>query len=293
MYQSKDSGGVTVAMLRAFITLSKTLNLTKACDELKTTRQTVRRHINDLERIKGQPLFVVENREYSMTPFGKASVADAETILRHIETWSGQSQVTKQSSQWLEVSSYLDPDGREFFSQQQPMFRLASNGLPIMKTALGAWGMAQTQIEDPAMADVRPYLVIYRKGANGWVFVEVGKSSAYAQWFGWAWSKSAIGKLMQEDNVGDDFNEFISGAYARIYGEGGVRLDHLYAYLPKEGSDEVIPVSFQRLLMGCVFPDGTPGLGVLVLITNNIEIDALESVDVPGVPQELVMDFEL
>jgi hypothetical protein len=291
--QSKDGSDVTVTMLRAFVALSRTLNITKACEDLKTTRQTLRRHIKNLERIKGQPLFVVENREYFMTPFGRASVADAETILRQIETWSGQSKVNKKNLQWLEMGHYLDPSGREFFSQQHPIFHIAANGLPIVKNALAAWGTAQTQIEDPAMAAVRPYLVIYRKDRNGWVLVEIGKHSAYAKWFGWAWSKSAIGKLMQDDNVGDDFNEFIAGAYARIYGEGGVRLDHLFAYLPKEGSDVDVPVSFQRLLMGCVFPDGTPNLGVLVVVTNKVEIDALQHAAVPDVPKELIMDFEL
>ena len=289
MYRTKEVGGVTVAMLRAFVVLSKTLNLTKTCEELGATRQTVRRHINDLEAIKGEPLFKVEDRAYDLTSFGRASIADAKLILRRIETWSGQSQLTNQSSQWLEKSRYLDPDGRQFFSQQYPVSKIASVGLPIMKSALSAWGRAQTQIEDETMAAIRPYLVIFRKSPNGWIFVDVGNQSAYARWFGWAWSKSAIGKLLQEDHAGDDFNEFIAGAYARIYGEGGVRLDHLFAYLPKDGG-ELLPVTFQRLLLGCVFPDGTPGLSVLAVITRQVEIDALSEEDLPVLPAELIMD---
>ena len=89
--------------------------------------------------------------------------------------------------------------------------------------------------------------------------------------------------------VGDDYNEFIAGAYSRIYEEGGVRLDHLYAYLPKDGGDP-LPVTFQRLLLGCVFPDGTPGLNVLAVITNQVEIDALEDENRPVLPGELIMD---
>lgn len=279
-------------MLRAFVSLGRTLNLTKACEELGTTRQTVRRHINDLENIKGQPLFMVDNRSYVMTPFGEASLSDAVSILRQVETWSGRSRVTRHSSQWLEVGRYMAPCGRESHSQQHPIFRIATDGLPIMKSTLAAWGQAQTQIEDPAMVAVRPYLVIYRKTPNGWVFVEVGKKSAYARWFGWTWSKSAIGKLLQEDNAGDDYNEFIAGAYARIYGDGGVRLDHVFAYLPREQSEDLVPLSFQRLLMGCVFPDGTPGLGLLGVMTDQIEIDALSGEHVPNVPSDLNMDFE-
>lgn len=279
-------------MLRAFVTLGKSLNLTKTCEKLGVTRQTVRRHINDLEGIKGKALFSVENREYSLTPFGKALIVDAEIILRQLQAWSGQSRLTRRSYNWLEAAQYLDSCGREFFSQQHPIIQLAENGLPIMKRALAAWGQAHTQIEDAAMADIRPYLVIYRKNPNGWVCVEIGVQSAYARWFGWAWSKSAIGKLSEADNAGDDYNDFISGAYARIHGEGGVRLDHLFAHLPRETSDEPIPISFQRLLMGCVFPDGTPGLAVLVLMTNQIEINELRNDGVSYVSDDLVMDFE-
>lgn len=283
----------TVSMLRAFVILSKTLNLTRACEELGATRQTVRRHICDLEEIKGGSLFNVEDRQYSLTPFGHASLAEAETILQKMEKWSSQPQSTSRNSQWLEENSYTDEDGREFFSQQHPISKIAFNGLPIMKSAIAAWGASQTQIEHEAMAKVRPYLVLYRKGPNGWVFVEVGEKSAYARWFGWAWSKSAIGKLMQEDNAGRDYNEFIAGAYARIYDEGGVRLDHVSAHLPKDESDELIPVSFQRLLLGCVFPDGTPGLGLLGLITDQIEIDALVHKNFCDVPDDLLMHFEI
>ncbi|MEM9843956.1 MAG: LysR family transcriptional regulator [Pseudomonadota bacterium] len=290
MTRTKETGDVTVAMLRAFVVLSRTLNLSKACKELGATRQTVRRHITDLEAIKGAPLFKVEDRQYHLTPLGQASIEEAKSILLNLDTWSGRSALSKQSAEGLEASRYVDADGREFFSQQHPVSKIAADGLPLLRGALAAWGKAETRIEDDAMTLVRPYSVLYRKSANGWVFVEVGTESAYARWFGWTWSKSAIGKLMQEDNVGDEFNEFIAGAYSRIYNEGGVRLDHVYAYLPKDGSELPLPVTFQRLLLGCVFPDGTPGLSVIALITNRVEIRALAGKSQPGIPTELLMD---
>lgn len=289
MYQSKSTSGVTVAMLRAFVCMSRNLNLSKACQELGATRQTVRRHISDLEAIKGEKLFEVVDRQYHITPHGQASLEGAKSILLHLDTWSGQSSLTKRFSEGLESSRYVDADGREFFSQQHPVSQIAFNGLPVIKKALVSWGNAETRIEHTSMELIRPYSVLYRKGPAGWVFVDIGQESAYAKWFGWAWSKSAIGKLMTEDNVGDEFNEFIAGAYSRIYVEGGVRLDHLFAYLPKDGGDP-LPVTFQRLLLGCVFPDGTPGLNVLAVITEAIEIDELDDEDRPDIPDDLIMD---
>lgn len=289
MYQSKSNSGATIAMIRAFVTLSNHLQLSKTCEELGATRQTVRRHINDLERIKGRKLFEVVERQYYLTSFGHECLEDARAILVQFDAFAGQSSLSLTTSDGLVSSRYVDGDGREFFSQQHSVSKIALNGLPLAREALAAWGDAETRIEHPSLQAIRPYTVLYRKGPQGWVFVDVGPESAYSKWFGWAWSKSAIGKLMNEDNVGDEFNEFISGAYSRIYNEGGIRFDHLYAHLPKDGA-EPLPVSFQRLLLGCVFPDGTPGLTVLALITNDVEIDAIADHARPDLPAEFLMD---
>lgn len=292
MYQSKNNSGVTVAMLRAFVCLSKNLNLSKTCTELGATRQTVRRHITDLETIRGETLFEVIERQYHLTEQGLASLDDAKSLLLQLDSWAGQSALRKNSKQSLEKIQYTDDTGLKFFSQQHSISQVALKGLPLMRKTFVAWGKAETRIEHQDMAAIRPYTVLYRMSPAGWVFVDVGAESAYAKWFGWAWSKSAIGKLMNEDDVGDEYNEFIAGAYSRIYEEGGVRLDHIYAYLPKDGGDP-LPVTFQRLLLGCVFPDGTPGLSVLAIITDRVDIEAVDDLHRPALPDHLVMDSVL
>ncbi len=289
MYQSKNNAGVTVAMLRALVSMSATLNLSKTCEELGATRQTVRRHLTELEQLKGEKLFEVVDRQYRLTAAGAAALDGAKSLLVQFDTWSGQSALKRDMTDGLEKSAYTEPDGRTFYSQQHPVSSIATTGLPLIREALKVWGASETHIEHQAMAKIRPYTVLYRKGPAGWVFVDIGQESAYAKWFGWAWSKSAIGNLIDEDNVGDEFNEFIAGAYSKIYDEGGVRLDHLFAHLPKDGGD-ALPVTFQRLLLGCAFPDGTPGLLVLAVITSKVEIDALSPEARPVIPNDLAMD---
>lgn len=292
MNRSKKDSDVTTAMLRAFVSMSRTLNLTKTCHELGATRQTVRRHLNDLEHIRGETLFQIVDRQYMMTECGKAALPGAMSLLVDLDAWSGLSALKRSRIGGLEASSYIDADGHQFFSQQHPVSKIAIDGLPLAREALRAWGAATGQIEHEAMERVRRHIVLYRKGPAGWIFVDVGPESAYAKWFGWTWSRSAIGKLMNEDNVGDEFNEFISGAYSRIYEEGGVRLDHLYAHLPKDGG-KPMPVTFQRLLLGCQFPDATPGLVVLALITRQVELEAVQPSEIPELSAELIMDGAL
>ena len=74
---------------------------------------------------------------------------------------------------------------------------------------------------------------------------------------------------------------------------GGVRFDHLFAHLPRESSDQKVPVTFQRLLMGCVFPDDTPALAVLVAVTGDVKIDGLTVKDRQLVSEDLITEFEV
>jgi hypothetical protein len=290
--QSKANNGVTVAMMRAFECLSRHLNLSRACNELGTTRQTVRRHITDLEAIFGKQLFKVVDRQYEQTASGHELLDDAKSLLLRLDTWSGLSSFKKNTSGGLEKLQFTDTDGNVFHSQQHPVSQIALRGLPIMKKGFVAWGNAETQIEHKAMDEIRPYTVLYRKGPAGWVFVHVGNESAYARFFGQTISRSAIGKLITDDDVSDEYNEFTGGAYSRIYDEGGVRLDHILAHLPQDGG-KPRSVTFQRLLLGGVFPDGTPGLIILAAITEQVEIDALAVADRPRVPPHIVMDHLL
>ena len=279
-------------MLRAFENLARTLNLSETADQLGVTRQTVRRHISSLEEVRGGALFDLNRHSYGLTQLGVHSLSGARSMLRQAESWSRGVVTSPTGSQHLEYSEFTDSDGRKFLSQQQPVSSVARTGCLIVQRTLAAWAAAMAQIEAPEMAEVRPYLVIYRRSSGGWVCVEVGEKSAYAKWFGWTWSKSAVGRLSEEDHAGDNFNQFIAEAYDRIYGEGGVRLDHLFAHLPREISDEPVPVTFQRLLMGCVFPDGTPALALLGTISRSVMINGLTEEDIGSVSSELIAEFE-
>lgn len=263
--------------------------MSRACAELGATRQTVRRHINALETLLGDRLFDVVDRQYQITTFGQASLDEACALLLRLDIWTGQSALKKNTSHGLERLEYTDAQGEISHSQQHPVSQIASHGLPIIKQAFIAWGTAQSQIEHDAMDAIRPYIVLYRKEPTGWVFVDVGEESAYARWFGWKWSRSAIGKLLEDGGVGDAYSAFVAGAYGRVYHEGGVRLDHIMARLPK---DDGAPVAstFQRLLLGCVFPDGTPGLILLAVLTEQVEIAALNEAERPKMPSDLIMD---
>ena len=288
----KDTA-ITFDMLRAFDSLARTLNLSETAEDLKTTRQTVRRHISNLEEFRGGPLFSLQKQSYCLTPLGKGSLAGAQSILRQADSWCQGGLESPNRSQHLDYAKFTNEEGRKFLSQQHPVSAVTRQGTPLVQKALSAWGRSLARIESEAMAEVRPYLVIYRRGDNGWVCVEVGDESTYTKWFGWTWAKSAVGRLSEDDQAGNEFNRFIADAYERLHGEGGVRLDHIFAHLPREVSEGPVPITFERLLMGCIFPDNTPALAVLVAVTPKVEINGLTEEDISSVSPDIIAEFDI
>ena len=70
--------GLLFEMIRSFVTLAATLNLSHAVKDLGSTRQTVRRHISTLEDAMGVPLFYVDDRRYYLTVAGENALPDAK-----------------------------------------------------------------------------------------------------------------------------------------------------------------------------------------------------------------------
>ncbi len=288
---SAPSKTILFEMLRSFTVLARTLNLSKATVELNSTRQTVRRHIDILEEIRGEALFEVHDRQYYLTEAGARSLKEAQNIVARGEVW--MSGVSTSVRGLTRVSFEDSKTNHVFYAQQHAISRLWINSSPMMQQGFHSWATGKTALESPEMAVIRPYLVVYRRMDKGWLCVEIGEKSSYASWFGWTWAKSSIGRMMLETPAGEDFAHFISQAYLDVYEGSGVRLDHIFTHIPRQLDGEPVPVAFQRLLMGCTFPDGEFALAVLVDRTYQIEIAGLKEDKVKLMPREFLMEFDI
>ncbi len=280
-------------ILRSFTTLASTLNLSETVQRLGVTRQTVRRHINTLEELKGAKLFELRNRSYSLTDAGMQCRLEAQAILDQTEDWLRNKSVRARSRGALERVTYKDEKGYSFHAQQHHLGRLWVDAPPLLRRAFEAWSQAELQLEHPAMTSIKAYRLVYRRLQNSWLCVEVGESSSYATWLGWEWAKSAVGRFSQDDPVGTDFDNFMSQAYHGVFVAGGARLDHIAGLIPRARNAEAIPARFQRLLLGCVFPDGEPALALFVARTNRVEISGLGPDEIPEMPAELLMEDDI
>lgn len=280
-------------ILRSFTTLASTLNLSETVEILGVTRQTVRRHINSLEEMKGIKLLELRNRRYYLTEAGEQHRIEAEQILAMAENWLSNRSIRKRGNSYLDRVAYHDTHGYSFHAQQHHLSRLWQDGPPLLKHGYHAWSRSEFQLEHPEMSEMKAYRLVYRRRADGWLCVEVGEQSSYATWLGWEWAKSAIGRFSQEDPVGTDFDSFMSQAYPKVFEDGGARLDHICGQIPRARNGPAIPVRFQRLLLGCVFPDGEPALTLFVARTNRISISGLDMSEVPLMDDELLMEHDI
>jgi biotin operon repressor len=273
-------------MIRSFVTLARTLNLSHAVEELGSTRQTVRRHIAQLEEMKGAELFHVEERRYRLTAVGLETLPEAEHIIARCNVWA-RGQIAHQNG-LRQYKSQL-PDGGDFYQQQLPLSSIWTSDRPLMAAAHKAWTLAEGQLESPFFQSVRPYAMVYRSSPSGWICVELGEQSSYVTWFGLANARSSVGRVLAELPGGDDFARLLSMPFQDVERERNVRVDHIYTQLPRGPEGHPEQICYARLLLGCSFPDGSFALMSIVDRNNDIEI-----IGTPGrrMPDELVMDLD-
>ena len=279
-------------MLRSFTTLARTLNLSKTVETLGSTRQTVRRHIKQLEELKGARLLELREQRYFLTEAGSACLTDAESVLANVNSWIAGKNVRSRDTDGLSYETYSNGADLDFHCQQHPLGRLGTDATPLLQRGFRDWAKAGFRIEDPAMSNTRPYLVVYRKYRDEWFITAVGRKSSYAVWMGYDWAASAIGRPVGYSATGPEITKFVVDAYNEVHALEGARLDHLYTQMPR-GQDELPQtLSYQRLLLACTYPDGSSAVASLVAFSDRIEIPGLAPAKIPKISLSLLQEYD-
>jgi hypothetical protein len=284
-----SSQAILFELLRSYTVLARTLNLSKAVRELGSTRQTVRRHISLLEERKGEALFRLEERQYFLTEAGKRSLKEAKELLARSEAWLDNN--SGQDDGLLHMAFDGDSGEPLYYLQQHSLDMLWQEGSPLLQSGFQCWAKAKGDIESPEFEPIRPYLMVFRKHEDDWICVEIGSKSSYATWYGWSWERSSIGRGISDLPGGAGYANLMAQPFQDVQARGCVRLEHIHSVLADETGENMIPASFQRLLMGCHFPDGSFALAALVDRTHNIDIPGLDPSVARSMPDELVMNI--
>lgn len=259
-------------MIRSFVTLAATLNLSHAVKELGSTRQTLRRHISSLEEAMGMKLFTVDERRYQLSPEGEAALPVAKDILARGITWLRGGTTALSTLQYFKahVGEW------DFYQEQKPIGLLWEESSLLLRETFRAWSMASGQIEAPALAHVRPHLIVYRESGESWITVEFGERSAYVEWFGLDYARSSIGRPIANLPAGEEFGHMLNQAFYDIQATQLARLDHVFTRMPNPDGVGWAPMAYQRLMMAGFFPDGSPAVMTLVVPSTNVSIRGVD-----------------
>lgn len=285
-----QSQSILFELLRSFTTLARTLNLSHAVKELGSTRQTVRRHITQLEEMRGIALFDVTDRQYRLTEAGRQALPEAEDLLARGTAWAGGHA---SHNNGLFTVDYAEKEGLEYHLQQHPVSRVWTGNSELLRAALQCWARARGEIESPEMAEVRPYLLVYRRHGDSWLCCEIGEKSAFSSWFGWAKARSSIGAMVDTMPGGSMIAALMEAPLSNIMRTHSLRLDHIFTRIAREAGGPKIPAAFHRLTMGARFPDGSFALVTVVERTYDIDIPHLDPAIIRTMPEDVVMRVEL
>ena len=276
-------------MMRSFVALARTLNLSRAVKDLGSTRQTLRRHISLLEELIGAPLFSVDDRRYTLTQAGLEALPEAQNLVGRATMWL-QGKARHHNN--LQRVSHAQPNGWTFDQQQHPLSRVFSKQSTLMREAMRGWAMSGGHIEAPELAHVRPYLIVYRRTPAGWITVEFGEESFYVKWFGWAAARSNIGRTIGSLPGGPDFARLLEQPFEEVTNTQGARLDHVSTQVPKGEEGTITPIRYARLMMGGRFPDESEALFAVVEPEPEIDIEGVDSSTLGPIPADVMVNFD-
>lgn len=108
--------GADLRHLRAFVTLARTLNFSRAADELYLTQPAMSRIIQELERDLGAALFVRDHRHVELSVVGSALLPSAQALVGQFDSWiSAAGDLARGQSGTLRIGLW----GPSFFNYRR------------------------------------------------------------------------------------------------------------------------------------------------------------------------------
>ncbi len=260
-----------VSALISFAALARFGKMTETVNFLGVSRQTIGRHMDYLDEHLGGPVVRSMGRNHSVTPRGEELLGGAEALLEQVQSMSSVGGLTSMTSGGLQ-SVWLSTEESEFRGQQHPLWRINQDSPEIVQQGFSAWKDSNHDILAPKVAEMMPYMLTFRRSPGGWVCSHVGEKSAYADWFGWQWAKSAVGSFAADAISGNDYFRFCSVGYLNVMNSGECRLDHHDIVRATKGRNKFQDIRYHRLCMSFLLPNREPILGTLVCRTDAVDI---------------------
>jgi len=143
----------------------------------------------------------------------------------------------------------------------------------LVRRGFAAWERSRgllTRYDENPLSGFLPKLLVFRPRERDGrlVFAHAGPRSASAAVWGPEWAANARG---QESVPDKDYDSRVADSATKVLEGDEPRLDHLRALCVRDNG-EAIWCPYQRLTLPIHFKDGSKGVGVLSLLTQNVDI---------------------
>lgn len=260
-----------VTALVSFAALARFKRMSDAVEFLGVSRQTIGRHMDFLDENLGGPVMKSAGRYHELTSLGESLKGSADTLLQQVYSMSGTGGLRSLVSDGLQ-QTWLKTEDSEYLGQQHPLWRVYDDSPELIQKGFDIWKSANLNFFADEVQDLLPYVLTYRHTPSGWVCMHVGEKSAYAEWFGWEWAKSAVGALAGDAVSGSDYFRFTSVGFLEVMNTGSCRLDHHQIKNAVKGPEPSKDVNYHRLTMSFVLPNKAPILATLVSLSDSVDL---------------------
>lgn len=266
--QSLSAPANLIELLRAAVAMGETPNLSQAAKRVGLTRPTLRRHLQTLDNACNEPLFALRGQSYGPTVFGEKFLPAARRMLDESERLVSPDFSNLAG---LRYSAIKIGDGW-FRTQQHKLNAIWKIAPQALRDCFDEWTAARGDIDATALTARRKQLVVLRQHQERWICVHIGMASAMAEWLGRDAAKSAVGRPIEQSAMSNDANRLLLEPLDHVTIFGGAWYDHVSARFPRPGGGLADPVTYQRLVLSCSFPDGSPAVATFVVVTDDISL---------------------
>jgi len=285
--QADSSLAATFEILKAvfsFKRLAEMGSINRAAKALDVSRHTLRRHIQVLRRHTDDPLFELSGGVQQLTNGGRSLNERIDPLFRTVSQLLNEAA----SSENQDIST----DDLKYFSQRHSLLDIDAN-VPIISKAYKSWMSSEGRLNEEPLSLMRPWILTYRETKQGWICIHVGENSSYATWMGPDWAASAIGRSSDADEIGEKFSRTASEGYYNVMLWGSPLLEHVTTKIARNDTGKLEWVSYQRLLLPCILPEGDRVLASVAARTNNVLIKSQRGKKRIKMPADLLMEDEV
>lgn len=236
--------------VRSFVKLAYMGDVRQVSKHLDITRQSIKRHILELENLLDAQLFERVGTSSALTSMGTL--------------WLPRAQ------EFFELSaSFLNRRGsnQAHYQSTQLPFRMLlkdQSNSSMLRDFAKAWLQSEQDLSDSCIQPFLSHCIVYERKSGAWVSREIGAKSAFSRWFGTEITIRSKGQRLSKMETGGDLQDEISFLLDGVYTRGGVHFSEVACNLHKPGEADRCPVLYQRLLAELSDKDGQPVVASLI-----------------------------